>query len=188
MMSQKLSVLQRKSSYLKQFLISPRTTGTVFPSSRFLCEAMLEGIDWENGTDFVELGAGDGVLTKKILEKMSPQARLYSFEIRPEFVQQLKEIKDPRLTICDYSAEHLDGTPDVIFSCLPLVNLPKRITIKILKKSCANLKPNGFFVQFHYSRFSEKVLSRFFNWERTYVLRNIPPAFVYKCTPKKPIK
>ena len=173
------------SLYLKQFVLAPRTTGTVLPSSRYLCEKMLQDVDWENITEVVELGAGDGILTKKILEKMRPDAVLKSFEIRPEFVEKLRTINDNRLTICDYSAEFLNGDCDVIFSCVPLVVLPKKVSIKILK-SCVNslrLK-NGLFIQFHYSRLCEKLISRYFSFKRHYVFRNIPPAFVYKCSIK----
>ena len=172
----------RKIAYLKQFIASPRTTGTIIPSSRFLCDALLKNIQWLDCMDIIELGAGDGVLTRKILERMRPDAKLTVFEIRAEFVQKLRLINDPRLTIRDCSAELITGQYDVIFSCLPLLTLPRSVTQAILVNSVKALREQtGYFVQFQYSRLSEKLLAEYFTWERRYVFRNIPPAFVYYC-------
>lgn len=172
-------------SYLKQFFVAPRTTGTIAPSSRFLCDALLENIDWDNCLSFAELGSGDGILTKKILEKMRPDAKLIAYEIREEFIKKLQLINDPRLSICDCSAESLDIQCDVIFSCLPLVMLPLKTSLTILRRSAEALQEkNGLFVQFQYSRIAEKLLSHYFEWNRKYVVFNLPPAFVYHCTIK----
>lgn len=34
-------------SYLQRFIASPRTVGTLAPSSPWLCQAMLNQVDWK---------------------------------------------------------------------------------------------------------------------------------------------
>lgn len=170
-------------TFFKQFFISPRTTGSLIPSSPFLCDTMLESVDWQECKHFVELGAGTGVLTKKILSKMASDASLTIFEIRPEFIKTLQEIKDSRLHLCNDSAEKLKGHYDVVFSGLPLVMLPSKVVLCILRQSQRALHSNkGQFIQFHYSRLAEKYLIRYFYFKRKYVVKNIPPAYVYRCS------
>jgi phospholipid N-methyltransferase len=174
--------LSRQVSYLREFVRVPREIGSVLPSSRYLCREMLAQVDWQSALSIAELGAAEGVLTARILERMRPDAALTIYEIRPEFVRVLREIRDPRLTICDHSAEFLAGHHDVVFSSLPLVTLPRRVAFRVLAASVKALRERrGVFVQYQYSRLAERLLSRFFVWQKTFVLRNVPPAFVYAC-------
>lgn len=177
--------LQNQFYYLQNFISSPRTMGTLMPSSPWLCRAMLGQIDWANSLKIAELGSADGVLTKRILANMRVDAQLQAFEIQSGFVHKLNQINDPRLQVMAHSAEHLDGDFDAIFSCLPLLSIPTRISMKILQKAQKRLKANGgVMVQFQYSHLSEKMLSRYFTWKKIRVVKNFPPALVYVCKPR----
>ncbi|MDR2452117.1 MAG: methyltransferase [Candidatus Accumulibacter sp.] len=180
--------LSRKASYLREFMRTPREIGSILPSSRYLCREMLAAIDWKSAVSLVELGAAEGVLTARILKRMRPDASLTVYEIRPEFVRVLREIRDPRLTICDHSAEFLSGNHDAIISSLPLVTLPKRVALRVLNASMKAIagRHGGLFVQYQYSSLAERFLSRFFVWRKTFVLRNVPPAHVYTCRLRPP--
>ncbi|MEM1215016.1 MAG: ribosomal RNA adenine dimethylase, partial [Bacteroidota bacterium] len=79
-----------KIKFFTEGLRNMRTVGTVTPSSRFLCESMLKGIDFSKAKFLVELGAGDGVVTKHILKRMRPDARLLAFEVQPDFCELLR--------------------------------------------------------------------------------------------------
>ncbi|HHI6756821.1 TPA: methyltransferase, partial [Yersinia enterocolitica] len=79
-------------SYLQRFIASPRTVGTLAPSSPWLCQAMLNQVDWKKSLNIAELGAADGVLTKRILSHMSESSRLQAYEIQPHFVHSLHQI------------------------------------------------------------------------------------------------
>lgn len=68
------------------------------------------------------------------------------------------------------------------FFCLPLLSLPARIRLRILQQISRRMSPHSNFVQFQYSPLSEKLLSRYFRWQRIVVIKNIPPALVYVCT------
>ena len=94
-------------SFLKESIRNIRTTGSVVRSSRFLVREMLKPVDFKQAKVIVELGAGDGVLTREILKKMHANARLLCFEINPEFCKILNEIKDKRLILIEDSAENI---------------------------------------------------------------------------------
>ena len=146
---------------------------------------MLKQVEWNNAYYLAELGAAEGVLTKRILKHMQPEAQLQVYEIESRFVHQLNMIKDARLHVRHCSAELLDHDYDIIFCCLPLLSMPRRISIRILQQAQKKLKErNGILVLFQYTSLSEKLLSRYFFWKKKFVIRNVPPAQVYVCHPR----
>ncbi|KQN68543.1 methyltransferase [Serratia sp. Leaf51] len=176
--------IQNQFFYLQNFISSPRTMGTLMPSSPWLCHAMLNQIDWTTSLHIAELGAADGVLTRRILNRMRADARLDAFEIQPAFIRKLNLIDDPRLQVMAHSAEHLTGGYDAVFSCLPLLSIPTRISMRILQRTQQQLKEkDGVLVLFQYSHLSEKMLSRYFTWKKIRVVKNFPPALVYISKP-----
>ena len=169
-----------------------RTTGAVTRSSRFLCQAMVENIDYKTAQVIIELGAGDGVITKHILDRMRPNTRLMVFEIQASFCKVLRTIDDDRLIIIEDSAEHLHkylaeygfDKADAIISAIPFVVLPKKVVKNIVTACKDNLCPNGYFMQFHYSKMLKSFYETIFDEvDVTFVPRNIPPAFVFRCKP-----
>ncbi|ATA19052.1 phospholipid N-methyltransferase [Gibbsiella quercinecans] len=178
--------LKNHFSYIQQFMAAPRTVGTLMPSSPWLCQAMLNQVEWTRALSIAELGAADGVLTKRILARMRADAVLDAYEIQPGFVRQLRQIDERRLRVMAHSAEQLSQDYDVIFSCLPLLSMPVKVSMRILQQAQARLHARaGVLVLFQYSPLSEKLLSRYFYWKKLRVVRNFPPALVYVCTPIK---
>ncbi|NDJ57522.1 methyltransferase domain-containing protein [Enterobacteriaceae bacterium 4M9] len=177
--------LKHQMGYVRQFIKSPRTFGSLAPSSPWLCERMTRQVEWTSVTTIAELGAGDGVLTRRLLNRMSPGAQLDAYEIQPELADRLRVLAedDLRLQVITRSAERLERRYDVIFSCLPLLSIPIMPRLRILHQVREHLNPGGVLVQFQYSPLSEKILSRYFEWTRIYEVRNIPPAWVYICRP-----
>ncbi|EXU77088.1 class I SAM-dependent methyltransferase [Erwinia mallotivora] len=175
------SWIKDKTGYLQEFISEPRKTGTIAPSSMSLCTTMSDAVDWNRCQHIAELGAGDGVLTRHLLARMRPDASLLAFETNPRFHTQLQEINDARLEVTGDSAETLSGHYDAIFSGLPLLSLPHSVRHGILSRAASLLSPQGVFVQFQYTSLSEPLLSGYFAWNRTRVLRNLPPAWVYRC-------
>ncbi|EAA2100125.1 TPA: methyltransferase domain-containing protein [Salmonella enterica subsp. enterica serovar Bredeney] len=179
--------LKHQVGYVRQFIKSPRTFGSLAPSSPWLCNRMAELADWTQATTVAELGAGDGVLTRRLLDRMASDAQLDAWEIQPELAGQLRTLaeRDHRLQVFSRSAERLERHYDIIFSCLPLLSIPVIPRLRILNRVRERLNPGGVFIQFQYSTLSEKLLSRYFEWTRVYEVRNIPPAWIYVCTPHR---
>jgi phospholipid N-methyltransferase len=178
------SLLKEKTRYLQAFISSPRSFGSITPSSSSLCRRMSGSIDWTNTYRIAELGAGDGVLTRHLLQRMHTQAVLDAYEINPILASKLASLNDVRLQVHLRSAEDLRGKYDAIFSGLPLLSLSESLRHSILERASKALTPNGCFVQFQYTSLSESLLSNYFSWTRMHVIKNLPPAFIYHCTSK----
>src|SRR4051812_14901812 len=95
------------ASFLKEAITNMKTVGSVKPSSPQLCRAMIRGLHHEIPQTIVELGAGDGVITRMLLERMHHDSRVVAFEINKSFLTILEEIHDPRLTLVNDSALHI---------------------------------------------------------------------------------
>ena len=164
-----------------------KTTGAISFSSSFLVEKMIKCIDFNKAKIIVELGAGNGCITKGLLAKMRKDAILISIEINEEFCSLLnKTIEDTRLQIiCGDAIESLQSLGleiDYIVSSIPFKVLSKkeRTTLITAIKDASNKKT--VFVQFSYFISMYSFLKDNFNKVKIgFTPLNIPPAFVFKC-------
>jgi phospholipid N-methyltransferase len=172
-------------------LKSIRTSGTIMPSSRYLVNRLVSGIDFARAVDIVELGVGTGCVTREILRRMRPDARLVSLEINPAFVEVGRRIGDPRLTVRHACASALprvlaeEGMTrvDAVVSSLPLKIMDQNVVDRILDVSRESLRPDGRFFQYQYSlSHYNKLAARYAAVGIRFTVRNTPPAFVYECT------
>lgn len=178
-------------SFFLESIKNMKSTGTITRSSKFICKEMTSYVDFKNAKVLVELGAGDGVITKHILKQMRPDAKLLVFEISDVFCDSIREINDDRMVIIQDSAENLgkylkdlglNEAHDVI-SAIPFVVLPDELSNKIIKEVRKYLRPGGTMVQLHYSTLSKKLYENIFeNVRIKFVPLNIPPAFLHVCT------
>ena len=173
--------------FIKESLKNIKTVGTVTRSSKFVCKSMISHIDFKNADTIVEMGAGDGVITKHILRKMKKDSKLLSFEINEVFCEKIKEIKNPKLYLAEDSAEnlrtHLDNLKvdqvDFIISALPFVSMPDDLSYRIVREAHKALKPGGLYIQLHYSLLTRKMYKNVFgNVDVKFEPLNIPPAFI----------
>lgn len=150
---------------------------------------MADLVDFNQARVLVELGPGTGVVTREVVSRMAPCARLLVLEISATFVDHLREtIADARVAIQHDSAENLRHhladmglrEADVIFCGLPFASMPADVNQRIVASSRSLLAAGGLFVGYCYVPFKlSKLLSGTFGevkWE--FVLRNLPPAFV----------
>lgn len=174
-------------SFLREGIRNLKTVGTITRSSAYLCRQMISYIDFNEAEVIVELGAGDGVITRHILAKMRPDARLFVFEVNDHFCKILREIDDDRLMVIEDSAENLDvhllkngfTRVDHIISAIPFVVVPEDITYGILGQCKSQLKTGGKFIQVNYSLLKKKMYEKVFGNVRVgFVPFNLPPAFI----------
>ena len=173
--------------FFRESLRNIKTVGTVTRSSPALCRGAIKPVDFATARNIVELGAGDGVITKHILGAMHPEARLLAFEVNPMFCDQLRSIGDPRLVVVEDTAELLpqylatNGMPvvDAVVSAIPFVGLPKSLAQTIVGLCRDALAAGAPFCQVHYSLVMKKLYTGIFgNVDVDFVPLNVPPAFV----------
>lgn len=178
--------------FLKEALADIRQIGSVAPSSKFLAAKMTKDIDFNRKLNIIELGAGEGVITRHILSEMSADSTLTSFEINPRLYCEISKIRDNRLQpfmesvlrVSDYIS---DNSVDYIMSGIPLANMQISDKMDLMKACNRVLKPSGRYVQFQYSLNDFKLIRRcFVEVELSFVIWNFPPSFVYYGKAKKP--
>ncbi|MCC6461892.1 MAG: methyltransferase domain-containing protein [Saprospiraceae bacterium] len=183
--------MNQRLHFLRESIRNLKTTGSVARSSRFLCRRIAGKIIPEKARVVVELGPGDGAITRHILERLKPDAQVLVFEINEVFIEKLKgAFDDPRLTLIHDSAEHLGrhlqergiASVDYIVSGIPFVMLPESLAISITTECRKWLRTGGLFIQFHYSPLLIQFYKRVFgNTTVDFIPINIPPAFVIVC-------
>lgn len=183
--------MSNRLDFFKVAVKNLKTSGTITPSSRFLANKMLSDIDFSKADVLVELGPGNGAITKKILSKMHKNAVLVCFEINDVFYDQLKRIDNPQLTVLNVSAEKVVEELEKlghakschIISSLPLSIIPDEISDKILWSAFSSLEKEGTFIQYQYSLTYFKKLKEVFkdSISLKFEVLNVPPAFIYKC-------
>jgi phosphatidylethanolamine/phosphatidyl-N-methylethanolamine N-methyltransferase len=181
--------MSSKKSFLKQFWKEKKMVGSMIPSSRFLARKMLESVDFEKEKVIVELGPGNGVFTRKLIEEMAPDAQLFVFELNETFYSALRsEITDKRVHLIHDSAEKIGeylekagcDHADVVISSLPLANFPSVLKQKVLSECQRVLRSNGLYIQFQYSLNAKKDIKKTFSrLDISFTPANFPPAFVY---------
>jgi len=179
-----------KTKFFLQYLKNPRDVGSITPSSKYLIKKMISQIDFPNARYILELGSGNGCITKELLKNMDLESKLITFETNEKFCETISKIEDERLYIINDSAENIlhyleklkIKKADYIISGLPLAILPKDTRKIILNSISKSLKENGLYIQFQYSLRSYKQIKQLFSQVNVnFTPLNIPPAFIYIC-------
>lgn len=185
--------------FLREFISNPFVIGAIAPSSKGLARKMVEGVDFANAKAIVEFGPGTGAFTDKILRRLSPACRYFAIELNPTMAD-LWRSRHPGRTLHQDSVKNVDRLcqkegieqVDVIFSGLPWASFADSLQIETLEASLRVLRPGGQLITFGYRvgtmlpkgrRFYKRLPTYFSKVERSeYVWRNLPPAFVVRCT------
>jgi phospholipid N-methyltransferase len=185
----------RLSQYWKFFqlyLKDHKQIGAVVPSSAILARAMLDAGRVDSAPLVVELGAGTGSVTKAILRRIAPDARLLAFEIMPELIQILRHnFDDRRLEVVPRSATELCdelhrrgfGQVGSIISGIPFNSIAPEARSKILYAVRTCMSPEGRFVTFQHTPFQLPLFRSIFSDVQItrVVMLNVPPALVIAC-------
>jgi phospholipid N-methyltransferase len=187
------SRLRELGLFARNFVKHPRMLGSVIPSSRFLIERLLKGVDWERAKVVVEYGPGVGTFTREILRRLAPDATLVVLETNPEFVRFLRDtVRDPRLHVVHDSAAEVGralrerglGAADYVISGIPFSTLPAEVREAVLGATRAALHPRGAFLVYQFSSRVLPDLRRIFSGvRRSYEPRNVLPAHLFFCAP-----
>lgn len=174
--------------FLREALRSFRSTGAIASSSPALIKKLIAPIPRGQQLRIIELGPGDGCVTKSLLQRISSDSEVHAFEINDNFVEMIRNINDDRLKVIPLGAEKMEDffapqSIDYIVSSLPLSMIPKEVKEEIMRQSRMVLKPGGHFLQYQYALQDYGLLNRYFGKVRVnFTLANLPPAFIYTCS------
>ena len=189
--------MRESINFLSQVIKNPTKIGAIAPSSKGLAELIVQESQLQDAKVIVELGPGTGVFTKAILEAMSPDADYFALEINKDFVDTL-EYTHPEATVYHDSAEaigeylkkHGHDKGDRVISGLPWTAFNLEFQQSMVSKIYDSLEDGGLFLTFAYFPFNhlpkgrsfyELLSGKFTSVQKTDVVSNLPPAFVYVC-------
>jgi phospholipid N-methyltransferase len=177
-----------KIDFLQGFLRSPLEVGSIIPSSKFMVRKVVDHVVQEKPKTIVELGAGTGVLTRELNKSLGPDSSLIVFEKDEKMREELNN-EFPHLSIYSdaLSLPEILGDlgiqqVDCIVCGLPFTLFPRSKTDQIFEKIHSELKSNGCFIMYQYTRQLKQRLTQLFDHVSIkLVLLNIPPTFVFFC-------
>jgi phospholipid N-methyltransferase len=161
--------------------------GALFPSSPFATRAVVKHVP-ENSKVIVEFGPGNGSITRELLKKLAPDGALYGIELNDDFVEELREINDPRLKIVhgdvvEMTSRFNEWAPvgvDVFVSGIPFSFIDGTGVETIVEATRQALKPEGRFVVYQNSVKMGDVLKYYFPKVKfSFEPRNFMPYFIF---------
>lgn len=195
--------MRKRIRFLKEFVMHPRSTGAVTPSSRFLTRRLVRDANIGPGATVAEYGPGTGATTRRIIEQLdkfrdSDRPHFFAIEINDDFADGLRR-RHPGLPVhvgcASRVAEFLElegrDQLDAVISGLPWSVLPADLQDRLLTSMVEAMSPGAYFTTFAYvqglmlpsgRRFKQKLGEMFSEVNISPVVwRNIPPAVVYQC-------
>ena len=173
-------------TYFKTFL-KDKGIGAVAKSSKFAVGKIRNAMDLSRDVVIVEYGPGDGVITRVLLEEMTPSSRLIALETNRAFVSLLNAVGDPRLIVINDRAENLPNVlkelgverVDYIFSGIPFSFLKKQERAQVVRNTRSALVERGKFIVYQYSPLMAKYMKREFgNIRIGFIPFNLPSYFL----------
>lgn len=183
------NLLKENELFFKTWLRSPKSMGSLFPSSQALARALAREVVWRPGQYVVELGAGTGAISQGLIDNGIPREALLTIELDEPLYEYLVH-RLPGCQVVRGDATKLDmilaerGITDVgsVVSGLPMVGMPFEFQQKIVSQGLTATGGKGPMLQYTYAPFSP-VPAKKLGIRSTmcsYVVWNFPPAAVWK--------
>jgi len=187
-MSQSNTVTENEV-FFKHWLRSPKSMGSIIPSSMWLARAIAAEVDWQPGSHVIELGGGTGAITQGLLERGIPASNLVVVELETNLHTYLSG-RYPDVTVVQGDATRLSeivarlpiDRVSTVISGLPMVRMPITFKRAIVDQSFSVMPKGHFMLQYTYSPLAP-VPVKDLNLEADlarYVIRNFPPAAVWR--------
>jgi len=160
--------------------------GALTVSSKYAVGKVLSQLKPEYRT-VVEYGAGNGAITKKLLEKLPEDGELFAIEINRELLGELKKIRDPRLKVVEGDVSRISEDfslfgakrAQAVISGIPFSFFGRERRERIILNTYRHLVPGGRFIVYQYSLLVYPLLKKIFGFCPVYFEpRNLPPYFI----------
>lgn len=187
-----LDKLFASAFFFKQFVYSPGRIGSICPSSKFLVHALVRAALEQSTTRsglIIDLGAGSGVVSRKLLDCGISPDRILAVDISENFKNIFnKQCKGVELHTGD--ARHLEKiikrySPNIplqaVISSLPLRVMPEKCVSEIMLETRKVLhRRGGVLIQYTYAFWMHAALKTygFMPGKSKFVPINFPPALV----------
>ena len=176
--------------YMRSFVTQGKKIASLFPSSRWAAQSMIDGINFDECETVIELGAGTGAVTALLLQAARGKCRAIIVERNPVFCERLAE-RFPSAEIVAGDALKLTNilkrlkirTIDHVLSTLPINWFPAQQRTAFLATICQHLQSEGSFRQLSHLPWSQRALyaQHFAAVSCPIEWRNLPPAGCYIC-------
>ena len=162
--------------------------GAITPSSRFVVKQIIKKLPRHSCAYIIEYGAGDGIITKALLEHLPRDGKLIAIEMNPHFIALLKKIRDSRLEVIHGDVLHLCKNLsdlklpriDAVISGIPFSFFNSDERHLIAKQTYQKLSEHGRFILYQFSPLMYPYLNKYFKKKISISLelRNIPPYLI----------
>ncbi len=179
--------------FFGKFLRHGTGIASLAPSSPWLAQATIRGIDWDRSGVIVELGAGTGPITRAITSRARPDCRVLALERDRDFARLLRDRFSgrPNVEILEADCRDLGAilaergieSVDHIVSGLPVPSFPAELRDRLFQEVARLLRPGGSYRQITelawvYRRLYRRYFDRV---DFVFEPRNFPPAGAYHC-------
>jgi phospholipid N-methyltransferase len=174
--------------FFKRFLKRPFQVASIIPSSKALVERVASKMDFTQPRVIAEYGPGEGVHSREIARRMTPDSHLLLFELDAAFARDLKRqfANDPRVHVVHGDAATLPyelkrrgfAECDYILSGIPFSILKIEKKRALLQKTHDSLVVDGSFIIYQVTNELKQHATLFEHGESEYFLQNIPPMFI----------
>ncbi|MEQ1951320.1 phospholipid N-methyltransferase PmtA [Mesorhizobium sp. CN2-181] len=177
--------------FFKGWIDKPKAVGSIIPTSSITAKRMASVIDISSGLPVLEIGPGTGVITRAILARGVPAAKLYAVEYSPDFVRHLRR-NFPGVKVVEGDAFDLESTLgedapkrfDSVVSGVPLLNFPVQQRVAYIEDLLDRIPEGRPIIQLTYGPKSPVPpgLGNYSVKHFDFVIRNIPPTqlWVYR--------
>lgn len=181
--------IKESELFFRQWLRSPKSMGSILPSSMSLARAAAAATAWEPGQTVVELGAGTGAISQGLLERGIPSEAITMIELDESLYDYLRNrfpgvrvVHGDATRLSEIVAEQQIDHVSTVVSGLPIVNMSFDFQRAIITESFKSMKPGGFMLQYSYSPIRPIPAKRLGVKAEVvrFVLRNVPPATVWR--------
>src|SRR5918996_1414414 len=150
--------------FFKRFLKRPLQIASIVPSSKAMVDRVASKMDFTQPRVIAEYGPGEGVHSREIARRMTPDSHLLLFELDAALARALE-----RQFAADRRVHVIHGDA---------ASLPYELKRALLRKTYEALKPSGKFIIYQVTNELRQHATVFQRDESEYFLQNIPPMFI----------
>lgn len=169
-----MKMIKERALFLRGAFKNIHEVGSIIPSSQAVAQAMTAALrQHPSPRRILEVGAGTGPITARIVRDMKPGDQLDIYEINPHFTQFLErrfEVEPafqkmrPQTSIFTAGIETIPRQPtyDIIISAIPFTNFPPHMVEEFFETYRAILKPEGIltYIEFAFGRAVFRVFAK----------------------------